>query len=89
MPRKKRDQPHLHVVGDDEVKTTRKKRDYENDIPAAIDLEADSDYSVLLAEADSVRAKAALDVQKYHAVRETIERVNRVNEMLRAANGSV
>jgi len=87
MPRKKRDEPHLHVVGDEPKKTTRKKRDYENEIPTAIDLDAEADYSVLLAEADKQRVEAAVAVQKYHVMRETEAKVNRINEMFRRAAG--
>ena len=84
MP-KKRD--HLRVVGADDApkkKSTRSaKRSYEDEIPSSIDLEAEPDYSVLLAEADKARAEAAIVIQKYRVMKETEERVRRVNEIFR------
>jgi hypothetical protein len=66
----------------------RTKREYENEIPTGLDLDGDDkDYSVMLAEADTVRANAAVAIQKYRVMREAEERVARINAILRRSLG--
>jgi hypothetical protein len=45
------------------------------------------DYSVLLAGADKERADAAVAIQKYRVMKETEERVARINGILRRSLG--
>lgn len=63
----------------------RAKRDYESEIPKHVDIDADADYSVLLAQADEARAGAALKVMQYQSVVETADRVDRINNIFRKA----
>lgn len=63
----------------------RKKRDYETEIPKHVDIDADADYSVLLAQADQARAEAAIKVMQYQGVLDTQERVDRVNNIFKRA----